>query len=145
MSREGGEEREKTTHKRLKITTMLNFERISVWANHSLDIEDFSSGIVGPPPGRAEEHNICLQVGSQHHEVSAHKFYLICHAVHLSVVACKVELLRIDINSNHCKRTSANAQVSVNCECHLTIKRTFQKDGVLPRPPDTSHTYTVVR
>lgn len=106
MSREGGEEREKTACKLLKITTTRNFARISIWANHGLNIEDFGSGIVRAPPGRAEEHNICLQVGSQHHEVSAHEFYLIRHAVHLSVVARKTELLRININSDHCKQKS---------------------------------------
>lgn len=119
--REGGEEREKPT-------TRHNRERISVWANHGLDVEDFGGGVVGPAPGRAEEHHVRAQAGRQRHEVPAQEVDALGHAVHLRVVARQPQLLGIDVDGNHCPREMANTGINGNRECHPTTGRSPQSD-----------------
>lgn len=100
------------TEEREKPTTRQSLERISIWADHGLDVEDLGSGVVGPAPGRAEEHHVGAQAGRQRHEVAAQEVDVLGHAVHLRVVPRQPQLLGIDVDGDHCPRETANARIN---------------------------------
>lgn len=103
MERTGdGEEREGRGGEMEKPTTRHNLLRISIWADHGLDVEDLGRGVVGPAPGRAEEHHVGAQAGRQRHEVPAQEVDVLGHAVHLCVVPRQPQLLGIDVDGDHC-------------------------------------------
>lgn len=79
-------------------------ERISIRADHGLDVKDVGGGVVGAPPGRAEEHHVGAQAGRQRHEVPAQEIDVLGHAVHLRVVPRQPQLLGIDVDGDHCPR-----------------------------------------
>lgn len=84
------------------IIASCNLERISIRADHSLDVEDLGCGVVGPSPGRAEEHDVGAQAGRQRHEVPAQEVDVLGHAVHLGVVPRQPQLLGVDVDGDHC-------------------------------------------